>query len=258
MPCPATARCSGATACCWPTSVDQTPPSARRRTGASCVGPCAGSTAGRGGRAWPSSGRSRRPDLGGDLLDRPPGVDDEVVLGRAAASCRNISRTRSWNSTDSASIRSRSSKRVRPCCGRQVEQHGQVRAQVAGGPAGDPLHLAVGQVAPGALVGQRRVDVAVGDHDRPAGQRRARPPGRRARPCRRRRAAPRCGARSSPVAGSSTMLAQLGADLGVARLVGQQRRRTPRPRATSRSRRAWVDLPAPSPPSSATKHPVAA
>jgi hypothetical protein len=46
-----------------------------------------------------------------------------------------------------------------------VEQHHQVGAQPAGGPLRQPLHLVDGQLAAGALVGQRAVDVAVGEHD---------------------------------------------------------------------------------------------
>ena len=55
----------------------------------------------------------------------------------------------------------------------EVEQHGQVGAQVVGGPAGDPLELGGVERAAGPLVGERRVDVAVGDHDLAALERRA-------------------------------------------------------------------------------------
>ena len=48
--------------------------------------------------------------------------------------------------------------------GRQVQHDGQVRPQVTGRPAGDRLDLRNVEGAAGALVGQRGVDVAVGDH----------------------------------------------------------------------------------------------
>ena len=168
----------------------------RRARGCRCAASACGAGSARCRTAWSSSGRSRRPDLA-RRSRRPAGGRPRrgSAPGRAAASCRNISRTRSWNSTDSASIRSRSSKRVSPCCGGRSSSTVRCgrRSPVAQRATRSTSRSA--SVAPGALVGQRRVDVAVGDHDRPAGQRRARPPGRRARPCRRRRAAPRCGAR---------------------------------------------------------------
>ena len=49
--------------------------------------------------------------------------------------------------------------------GVEVEHDGQVRAQVAGGPPRDGSTSRQVERAAGALVGQHRVDVAVGDHD---------------------------------------------------------------------------------------------
>ena len=53
-------------------------------------------------------------------------------------------------------------------CIRDSHQDGQVGQQVLGGPAVDRLDLAEIEDASRPLVRQRRVDVAVADHDGPA------------------------------------------------------------------------------------------
>ncbi len=57
-----------------------------------------------------------------------------------------------------------------PGRGLEVEQHGQVGTQVLGGPAGDPLQPGDVERTAGSLVGEGRVDVAVGDHDLATGE----------------------------------------------------------------------------------------
>ena len=65
-----------------------------------------------------------------------------------------------------------------------------------GWPSGPPARPRRVEVAARALVGEHRVDVAVGDHDLTSVERRLHDACRRARPCRRRTAATRCGGRA--------------------------------------------------------------
>ncbi len=106
---------------------------------------------------------------------------------------RKASRARWWNSTRLGLDPVAALEPAQPGHRVDVEDDGQVRPQVAGGPAQHVLELGGVEPAPDALVGERGVDVAVGDHHRTAGQGRDARPSRRARPCRRRTAAPRCG-----------------------------------------------------------------
>ena len=95
--------------------------------------------------------------------------------GSARASARNPARTRRWNSGGSAS--SRSADRVR----RPSPASGGMSSRIVRSGIRPPVAQlfsfaisAVAQAPAGALVGQRRVDVPVGDDDRAAGQGRAR------------------------------------------------------------------------------------
>ena len=196
-------------------------------------------------------------DRGGDLVDRQPRVEHEVVVGvgggqveeRRAHPLVELQRL----ALDPVALREPAEALLRL----EVEHDGQVRPQVARSPSA-ATRSTLGEVEgpAGALVGQRGVDVPVGDDDLAALERRAGRRCRRARPCRRRRAAPRCGGTSSPVAGSSTIWRTLRADLGVAGLEGQQYGVARRLAASPRAAGDWVDLPAPSPPSKHTKTPV--
>ena len=129
--------------------------------------------------------RSRRP--GGARRARGSG------RGRPRPVSRNASRTRRWNSSDSPSIRSRSANRPKPCSGSRSSTTVRCGRRSWVAQRATCSTSASVEGAAGALVGQRRVDVAVGDHDLAALERRHARRCRRARPCRRRRAAPRCG-----------------------------------------------------------------
>ena len=63
--------------------------------------------------------------------------------------------------------------RARPGAGLDVEQHGEVGQQAARGPQVDLADHVRAEGATDALVGDRRVDVAVGDDDGATGERRA-------------------------------------------------------------------------------------
>ena len=124
-------------------------------------------------RPGPAAARPARRTCGGDLVGWPAGRRAPGSgRGRRRPGRGTPAATRSWNSSDSPSIRSRPSNRPSPCGGVEVEHDGQVRAQVVGGPAGDVLDLGDVEVAAGALVGERRVDVAVGDDHLAAVERR--------------------------------------------------------------------------------------
>ena len=102
----------------------------------------------------------------------------------------------------------------------EIQHHGQVRAEVLGGPArhhGDARRRPGPDRRPGRRASSRRT----GRRPRRA-RRRARggPPRRRAGPCRRRRAAPRRAADRSPVAGSRTACRTVRPTSGVARFEG--------------------------------------
>ena len=107
-----------------------------------------------------------------------------------------------------------------------VEQHGQVRPQPAGGPAGQPADVVHGQRPARALVGQRGVDVPVGEHHRRRGRAPAGSPCPRDAPGRPRTAAPRRAAsatRPPSRAGCSAPRAEVGRS----RLVRAGDRHTP-------------------------------
>ena len=121
--------------------------------------------------AWASSGSTRSRTRPGDLVDRQPGVEHEVVVGvRGGHLAERLAHPQvevHGLALDAVALL----EAAEPVLGLEVEHHGQVRAQVAGGPAVEPGHLGGHQVAPGALVGQRGVDVPVGDDHLAAPQR---------------------------------------------------------------------------------------
>ena len=117
-------------------------------------------------RTASSSGASRACTASAISSTGGAGVEHQVVVGIGRRQPQELRRARAGGTRSTrASIRSRPSNRVSPAAGLEVEQHGQVGAQVLGGPAGDPLELGAVERTAGALVGERRVDVAVGDHD---------------------------------------------------------------------------------------------
>ena len=105
------------------------------------------------------------PHRVGDLVDRQPGVEHEVVLGvgrgqlggtpRGPARGTRPTRPRSGRAPRNGPGRAR---------GARSSTHGQVRPQVVGRPPGHRLDLVDVERPAGPLVGEGRVDVAVGDH----------------------------------------------------------------------------------------------
>jgi hypothetical protein len=72
----------------------------------------------------------------------------------------------------SAAVRSNAVEPAQAVLGLDVEDDGQVRTEVGGGPSCDVLDLGQLEDPSTALVGQQRVDVAVGDHHLAALERR--------------------------------------------------------------------------------------
>ena len=111
----------------------------------------------------------RGPHDGRHRLRVPARVDDQVVVGRRVGQ-RPERPPHPLVEVDRLPLQP-----VRPAPGgpgpRQpdfrvdVQQHGQVGAQPAGRPPGQPPDVLDGQGAAGSLVGQRRVHVPVGDDD---------------------------------------------------------------------------------------------
>ena len=105
-------------------------------------------------------------DRGGDVVDAGPCVEHQVVVGVGRGQVEEglphppveLQRL----PLDPVAL----AEPPQPVLRVEVEHHRQVRTQVAGRPARDVFDLGrVERVAAGALVGQRRVDVAVGDDD---------------------------------------------------------------------------------------------
>ena len=124
-----------------------------------------------------------------------------------------------------------------------------------GRPLRQPAHLGGVQRATRALVGERGVDVAIGDDNSAALERRPDRSPRRVARGRRRRASLRCAASCRCCALSSSSARICATELGCTRLEGQDDVVAARPSSASASRRACVDLPAPSPPSNAMNKP---
>ena len=107
-------------------------------------------------------------DRRGDLLGRQRAVDDEVA---GAAPAGQVEEPLADPLVERHGSDSSRSGRARP--GRSPSAAGtsrttvRSRTQAVGRPARQPGDLGAGQLAPGALVGDRGVDVAVGDHDGP-------------------------------------------------------------------------------------------
>ena len=177
----ATARCSVSTALSWPMTSAQTlttpaPSSAATPLAHGGVDVLAGAV-----------GRQRRGS----------------AAGSRAARSRKCRRTPSWKSSGSDSSRSCTSpRRDAPVSGGTSSDHGEVGQQPVESPtATGPRTSSAPEVAPGALVGDRGVEVAVGEDDVAALERRADERRRRGGPGRRRTAAPRPAARRGRRAG---------------------------------------------------------
>ena len=125
MPCPPAAVASErSTTTRWPTSVSQ--------------------TVMRGVLAWAEQRRDPLADRGGDLVDRQPGVEHEVVVGvgggHLAERLAHPLVELHGLALDPVALL----EAAEPVLRLEVEHHGQVRAQVAGGPAVDARSTSAG------------------------------------------------------------------------------------------------------------------
>ena len=179
-----------------------------------------------------------RPDLGGQLVDRPRRVEHEPAPRLAPPRVRGTPRGCAGGTRHQpAPAGRRVPRRRRLARDRvEVEQHRQRREQTVDGPQREAFDLVGPQVPAAALVGHRRVEVPVGH----APPRRGPAPGGPARPRgahgRWRRAAPRCGRRRGRRA------APRRAAAGRAR--SRRARASGRPRGRARSATRPADGPA--------------
>ena len=99
------------------------------------------------------------------------GREDEVVVGVGAGEIEEVLPhplvELQWLDLDAVEV----AGAAEAGGGVDVEDDGEVWTQVGRGPARDLLELGDVDGAPGALVGERRVDVAVGDDDHALGER---------------------------------------------------------------------------------------
>ena len=172
--------------------------------------------------------------------------DELAVAGVDAADERRRPRARSGRARRRAARARRSGSSSSTNVRSGIEAAGRDRVQLADGVDPEP--------ARGALVGERRVDVAVADDPGAAQRARAGSRARRARRARRRRARPRP---TALISGPSSSSSRIRSPSGVPPGSRTATTSCPCPRAHSASSAACVVLPEPSMPFERHEHPAA-
>ena len=217
-----------------------------------CAGPSASAAA---GGASPRAAQERSAKAFTDprrpaRLRADPVERDGCARGTARRARGRRRRPRVGSSAPSRSIRSVAPARRRAdSAGSSEQQEGQVRQQARTALQVQLEHALDAEPARDALVGERRVEVAVADDVGAALERRADHLARRARPAPPRRARPRPTG-SSPAVEDEP--ADALAELRAARLAREHDLAARPLRARARSSSACVDLPEPSSPSKVT------